>query len=85
MKIDIRINTKALNLTTDKNNYSFWLSIINKQKCLFSRRNGYIGKLMFNHSVCLRLFGFDLFKGKKIKSNKAFNVITENQINIFGS
>ncbi len=39
---------------------TFWLSIRKKEKCLFSRRNGYFGKLIFGYSVCLRLFGIDI-------------------------
>lgn len=38
----------------------FWLSVKKTKKCLFSRRNGYIGKIIFNYSVCFRLFGVDL-------------------------
>jgi hypothetical protein len=37
----------------------FWLSIKHKDKCLFSRRNGFKGKIIFNYSVCLRLFGIN--------------------------
>jgi hypothetical protein len=35
----------------------FWLSVKKKEKCLFSRRHGYIGKIIFGYSVRLRLFG----------------------------
>lgn len=35
----------------------FWLSIKHKDKCLFSRRNGYQGKIIFGYSIRLRLFG----------------------------
>jgi len=38
----------------------FWLSIRRANKCLFSRRNGYIGKLILGYSVCLRLFNRDI-------------------------
>lgn len=38
----------------------FWLSIRKAQNCLFSRRNGYFGKVIFGYSICLRLFGKDL-------------------------
>lgn len=37
-------------------NKRFWLSIKHKSKCLFSRRNGYKGKLIFGYSICLHLF-----------------------------
>lgn len=36
--------------------YKFWLSIKKKENCLFSRRNGHEGKLIFGYSVCLKLF-----------------------------
>ena len=38
----------------------FWLSIIPAKECLFSRRNGHYGTLIFGYSVCLRLFGKDI-------------------------
>ncbi len=38
----------------------FWLSIKPAQNCLFSRRNGYEGKIIFGYSVCLRLFNIDI-------------------------
>ncbi len=41
-------------------NYWFWLSIRKKDNCLFARRNGYMGKLIFGYSVRLRLFGKEL-------------------------
>lgn len=34
-----------------------WLSIRKASKCLFMRRNGHFGKVVFGYSVCLRLFG----------------------------
>ena len=42
-----------------------WLSVRKAKNCLFGRRNGYIGKLIFGYSVCFRLFGIDIFNGKK--------------------
>ncbi len=41
-------------------NYHFWLSVKNKNDCLFSRRNGIKGKLLFGKSIRLRLFNFDM-------------------------
>lgn len=38
----------------------FWLSIRKADSCLFSRRNGFIGKIIFGYSVCLRMFNYDL-------------------------
>ena len=38
----------------------FWLSIVPVKKCLFSRRNGYVGVRICGYSVCLRLFNVDL-------------------------
>ena len=35
----------------------FWISIRRAKDCLFSRRNGYVGKVIFGWSVCIRLFG----------------------------
>ena len=37
-----------------------YLSINKKQKCLFSRRNGYSGKILFGYSIRLRLFKWDI-------------------------
>jgi hypothetical protein len=34
----------------------FWLSVIRAYKCMFSRRYGHKGKIIFGYSVCLRLF-----------------------------
>jgi hypothetical protein len=38
----------------------FWISVIAKEKCLFSRRNEISGKIIFGYSVRLRLFGKDI-------------------------
>jgi len=38
----------------------FWFSIRKAKNCLFARRNGYIGKVIFGYSVVLRLFGKDI-------------------------
>jgi len=38
----------------------FWVSIRRADKCLFCRRHGYYGKVVFGWSICVRLFGFDL-------------------------
>lgn len=38
----------------------FWLSIKKAEDCLFSRRNGYVGKIIFGYSIRLRLFGKDI-------------------------
>jgi len=38
----------------------FWLSIKKVEDCLFSRRNGYVGKIIFGYSIRLRLFGKDI-------------------------
>lgn len=37
-----------------------WLSIKKAKNCLFSRRNGYIGKIIFGYSVCFRIFNKDI-------------------------
>ena len=37
-----------------------WLSIAHKDDCLFSRRLGISGKIIFGHSIRLRLFGKDI-------------------------
>lgn len=37
-----------------------WLSIRKAKNCLFSRRNGYEGKIIFGYSIRLRLFGKDI-------------------------
>jgi hypothetical protein len=35
----------------------FFISIKQKERCLFSRRNGYVGKIVFGYSIVVRLFG----------------------------
>lgn len=42
------------------NNKPFWLSIKKAKDCLFSRRLGFQGKIIFDYSVRLRLFGIDI-------------------------
>ncbi len=37
-----------------------WLSIKKAKDCLFARRNGHTGKIIFGYSIRLRLFGHDL-------------------------
>lgn len=41
-------------------NKNFWLSIRLAKDCVFSRRNGIIGKIIFGYSIRLRLFGRDV-------------------------
>lgn len=38
-------------------NRKFYVSIRKVNKCLFGRRNGYIGKVIHGYSVCITLFG----------------------------
>ena len=38
----------------------FWISIKKGNHCLFSRRNGYKGKIIYGYSICLRLFNIDI-------------------------
>jgi hypothetical protein len=38
----------------------FWLSVLKKEKCLFSRRNGKVGKIIKGYSIRLRIFRKDL-------------------------
>lgn len=38
----------------------FWISIVPIRHCTFSRRNGIKGRVIFGHSVCLRLFGYEI-------------------------
>lgn len=40
-------------------NGRFWLSIKKAKDCLFSRRNGYRGKIIFGYSICIRIFGYN--------------------------
>ena len=42
------------------NNKRFWISIKKREKCLFSRRNGYVGTIILGYSVVLRLFGHNI-------------------------
>ena len=51
------MNNKYYN---DSINKKFWLSIKRKDDCLFSRRNGCVGKLVFGYSIRLRLFNIDI-------------------------
>ena len=37
-----------------------WVSIKPKKKCLYSRRNEIIGKVIFGYSICLRIFGYNI-------------------------
>jgi len=39
------------------NNGKFWISIRPASECLFSRRLGYNGWIVFGYSIKLRLFG----------------------------
>lgn len=48
----------------------FWLSIKRAEDCLFSRRLGYEGKIIKGYSVCLRLFGKDIFRGKDLSKGE---------------
>ncbi len=47
-------------MNTYNNKKSFWVSIRKVEKCLFSRRNGYVGKIIFGYSICIRIFGKNL-------------------------
>lgn len=38
----------------------FYISIIKAKECLFSRRNGYKGKIILGYSIVVRLFGVDI-------------------------
>ena len=38
----------------------FYWSIKPARRCLFSRRNGYHGKIIFGYSVYIRLFGIQI-------------------------
>ena len=38
----------------------FWISIRKAKNCLFIRRNGIRGKIIFGYSVCVRIFGKNL-------------------------
>lgn len=42
-----------------KINKQFWISIKKAENCLFSRRNGYKGKVILGYSLCIRLFGYN--------------------------
>lgn len=41
-------------------NFKHWLSVKKAKDCLFSRRNGYKGKIVFGYSIRLRLFGKEI-------------------------
>ena len=59
---DLGIIDKILLSAGEPPNKPFWVSIRKKDSCLFSRRNGYRGKLILGYSVCIRLFGIDITK-----------------------
>lgn len=40
--------------------YIFWLSIKPAKDCLFSRRHGYQGKIIFGYSIRLILFDINI-------------------------
>ena len=42
----------------------FWISIRKAKNCLFSRRNGYRGRIILGYSIMIRLFGVDLVYSK---------------------
>ena len=42
------------------NEKPFWISVKKAKDCLFSRRLGYQGKIIFGYSIRLRLFGADI-------------------------
>lgn len=41
-------------------NKKFWLSIKKASDCLFSMRNGIVGKIILGYSIRLRLFNIDV-------------------------
>lgn len=47
---------KDINTSYSYLNKPFWLSIRKAKNCLFSRRLGIRGKVIFGYSICLRLF-----------------------------
>ena len=48
------------NIAIESNQKKFWLSVKKAKNCLFSRRNGLRGKIIFGYSIRLRMFNFDL-------------------------
>jgi hypothetical protein len=46
--------------TASVKNKKFWFSIKRAKDCLFSRRLGFRGKIIFGYSVRLRVFNFDV-------------------------
>ena len=42
------------------NKRRFRLSVKHKDKCIFSRRHGYRGKVIFGYSIILILFGIEI-------------------------
>lgn len=52
-----------INLRNDKEFAIYkanWVSIKKKKNCLFSRRNGFYGKIILGYSICLRIFGITI-------------------------
>jgi hypothetical protein len=42
----------------------FWISLIKAKDCLFSRIEGWQGRIIFGYSVVIRLFGINLLPSK---------------------
>ena len=53
-------NMGAQNMKMNIGYNNFWVSVKRAEDCLFSRRNGYRGKIILGYSVCIRLFGYNL-------------------------
>lgn len=47
------------------NEQLFFISIRKANKCLFSRRNGILGNIVFGYSIVIRLFGWEITRKPK--------------------
>ncbi len=51
---------KGIDITWFGNHMAFWLSIIKKDKAIFSRRLGIKGKIVFGYSIRLRILSKEI-------------------------
>jgi hypothetical protein len=59
----------------------FWISIRKAKSCLYSRRNGYTGKIILGYSVCIRLFNIDIMDNRGSRqTNSILNEIDVKKI-----
>jgi len=55
-------NEKMVKACRDASNANIpnWISIRKAKNCIFSRRNGHVGKIVLGYSIRLRIFGIEI-------------------------